>query len=221
LSKIFLLSRIHLHSNQIAEGFTHSGEKMGDRRSIPRLGTAIRSRRRQLNLTLNDISEKTGLSVGFLSQIERDLASPSISSLVNIATAIDLSLDYFLTPPVKGGLLTRREDRKYFTLNGLPIQYARVSNDFPNVQLHGTISKIPSGWESEETVHEGEDFVFQVSGQSMVRVGGEEHLLNPGDTIHYDANIPHSWGNPTDQDSVCLTVGTQPLFAVRGLNNGD
>ena len=191
---------------------------MEEKKSHPRIGSAIRSRRRQLNLTLNELGEKTGLSVGFLSQVERDLSSPSISSLVNIANAIDLSLDYFLTPPQKEGLMTRREERKYFTLNGLPIQYARVSNDFPNVQLHGTISRIPAGWESEESVHEGEDFVFQVSGQSLVRVGGEEHLLNPGDTIHYDAQIPHSWGNPTDQESVCLTVGTQPLFAIRGVS---
>ncbi len=192
---------------------------MEEKKTHPRIGSAIRSRRRQLNLTLNDISEKTGLSVGFISQIERDLSSPSLSSLVSIAKAIDLSLDYFLSPAQKGGLLTRKEDRKYFTLNGLPIQYARVSNDFPNVHLHGTISRIPAGWESEETVHEGEDFVFQVSGQSIVKVGDEEHLLKPGDSIHYDAHVPHRWGNPTGEESVCLTVGTQPLFAVRGLNN--
>ncbi len=188
---------------------------MEEKKNHPRIGSAIRSRRRQLNLTLNDISERTGLSVGFLSQIERDLSSPSLSSLVSIAKAIDLSLDYFLTPPQKEGLLTKEEDRKYFTLNGLPIQYARVSNDFPNVQLHGTISRIPAGWDSEETVHEGEDFVFQVSGQSRVRVGGEEYVLKPGDCIHFDASTPHSWGNPTKEESVVLTVGTQPLFAHR------
>ena len=194
---------------------------MEDKKTHPRIGAAIRSRRRQLNLTLNEISERTGLSVGFLSQIERDLSSPSLSSLVSIAKAIGLSLDYFLTPPQKEGLLNREEDRKYFTLNGLPIQYARVSNDFPHVRLHGTISRIPAGWESEETKHEGEDFVFQVSGQSRVRVGIEEYLLNPGDTIHYEANTPHSWGNPTEEESVVLTVGTQPLFAARGIGNSN
>ena len=195
---------------------------MEDRKNHPLIGSAIRSRRRQLNLTLNEISEKTGLSIGFLSQVERDLSSPSLSSLVSIAKAIDLSLDYFLTTPTKEGLLTRREDRKYFTLDGLPIQYARVSNDFPNRQLHGVISRIPAGWDSEETVHEGEDFVFQISGKSRIMVGGEEHILNPGDTIHYDAAIPHSWGNPGDEVSVCLTLGTQPLFGVRRLlNNKD
>ena len=189
---------------------------MEDKKTHPRIGAAIRSRRRQLNLTLNEISERTGLSVGFLSQIERDLSSPSLSSLVSIAKAIGLSLDYFLTPPQKEGLLNRKEERKYFTLNGLPIQYARVSNDFPHVRLHGTISRIPAGWESEESVHEGEDFVFQISGQSRVKVGGQEYFLNPGDTIHFDANIPHSWGNPTEKEAVLLNVGTQPLFTVRG-----
>ncbi|NNG00783.1 MAG: helix-turn-helix transcriptional regulator [Desulfobacteraceae bacterium] len=165
-----------------------------------------------LNLTLKAVSEATGLSVGFLSQVERNLTSPSLSSLVSISKALKASVDYFLVTPSNTGLVNSRKNRKRFSVDGLPLTYARVSNDLPNGQIHSVITEVPPHWESETSSHEGEDFIYIISGTELIIVGGEEYVLEEGDTIHYDASIPHSWGNRSDKPAVSLFVGTQPLF---------
>ncbi|MBW1722784.1 MAG: cupin domain-containing protein [Deltaproteobacteria bacterium] len=177
------------------------------------IGSAIRARRRQLNLTLKEVGEKAGLSVGFLSQLERNLATPSLSSLVSIANAIDVGLEYFLTTPQTTGLVARAENRNFFSIDGSPVRYARLSNDLPNCRINGVMTIVPPGWDSEVVSHEGEDFAFVISGVLYIKVGDEEYTLTEGDAIHFDATIPHKYGNPTDQECVCLNVGTQPLFA--------
>ena len=176
------------------------------------IGAALRTRRRRLDLTLAAVAQETGLSVGFLSQVERNLTTPSLSSLAAIAKALDAGVDYFLATPRTNGLVNRKQGRQCFTVDGLPLKYARVSNDLANGQLHGVITEIPPGWVSERNTHEGEDFVYIISGTETIVVGDETYILNEGDTIHYDASIPHSWGNPTDKPSFNLFVGTQPLF---------
>jgi len=183
--------------------------------SGPNIGAAIRARRRELNLTLKAVADSTNLSVGFLSQVERNLTSPSLSSLVNIASALDVSIDFFLGALKPGGLMTRRDERLFFSVEGFPVSYARVSNDLPDGKLHAVVDHIPPGFTSEETTHVGEDFLYVIKGNVWIIVGGEKYELHPGDTIHYQATVPHQWGNSGESEAVCLSIGTQPLFARR------
>jgi transcriptional regulator with XRE-family HTH domain len=64
-----------------------------------RIAAAIRARRRRLGLTLSDLAGKSGLSSPFLSQVERNQATPSITSLMAIARALDTDIHYFINPP--------------------------------------------------------------------------------------------------------------------------
>ena len=62
----------------------------------PQLGSAIRKRRKQLGLTLQALSDRGGVSVGYLSQVERDNATPTLGTLAQIADALNVGLDYFI-----------------------------------------------------------------------------------------------------------------------------
>lgn len=179
------------------------------------IGAAVRGRRKSLEMTLKDVADRTGLSVGFLSQVERNITSPSLSSLVAIADVIDVSVDFFLSAPKPEDMVSRREQREFFELDGLPVKYARVSNELPEGKLHAVMDLIPPGFVSEVTTHVGEDFLYVVSGRIWMNLGDERYELEEGDTIHFQASIPHQWGNDSEQDSLCLSVGTQPLFALR------
>lgn len=185
---------------------------MAGNKSKIQVGEALRERRRILDMTLKEVSQSSGISVGFLSQVERNLTTPSLSSLVNIAKTLGVGVDYFLTSPKTSGLVNRKGERNFFTIDGLPVRYARVSNELPRGKIFGIIAEVPPLWESERAAHEGEDFIYIIEGAEVVKVGEVEYTLNAGDTIHYDASIPHSWGNRTDTPTKSLFVGTQPLF---------
>ena len=68
-------------------------------RSISRVGAIIRARRRQMQMTLQELGDSAGVSVGYLSQVERDHATPSLGTLAQVARALDVGIDYFIATP--------------------------------------------------------------------------------------------------------------------------
>lgn len=184
----------------------------GKKKRFPSIGPMIRNRRKQLQLTLKNISERTGLSVAFISQIERDITSPSLSSLALIAKSLDVRTSYFLDIPEDKGLVTRKGNRTYFSLKNSVVTYSKVTNEFPDSQLNGVINRTPPGFVSEKVSHDGEDLVYAIQGEGFIQVGDEKYVLKKGDTIHYRGDIPHCWGNDSDEDFVWLGVYTQPIF---------
>jgi quercetin dioxygenase-like cupin family protein len=179
---------------------------------VIQLGRSVRSRRKQLGLTLKEVSDLSQLSVGFLSQVERNLTAPSLSSLVNIAAALNVEMDYFLAQPDGAGLVSRKSERGYFSVEGSMVQYARVTKDFPGSQIHGVIMKVPPHFEAEQNQHYGEDMLYVISGRCWLRIGGQIHHLESGDTIHFQAGKPHCYGNDSDTECVLLSLNTLQLF---------
>lgn len=186
------------------------GKKKG--KSPFQIGSAIRMRRRHLHLTLKEVSERAGLSAGFLSQVERNITAPSLSSLASIANVLEVGLNYFLSTPEEVEPVTREKTRKYFSVNGSPVQYARLNREFPGSQLNSVFCRIPPGYFFERVSHVGEEFIYILSGEIFLRVGDETYDLHSGDAIHFDATIPHQWGNRGTEECLCLVVGTMPLF---------
>jgi quercetin dioxygenase-like cupin family protein len=186
------------------------------RTAVPHLGRAIRARRRALDLTLKDLGLRSGLSVGFLSQLERDLAMPSLSALSGIAGALGMPLDAFLAaPPHPAGGLTRRGERPVFAIGDAPpdrIRYERLSAAFPGQALNAVLVHVPPGYASEAVQHEGEEIAFVLEGSLLVGIGGESIRLDPGDSLHYPAGQAHRWSNAHDGWTRVLWTGTAPIF---------
>ena len=155
------------------------------------VGSAIRIRRIQLNLTLKEVSSKAGLSVGFLSQVERNITAPSLSSLVSIAGALEVGIEYFLATPEGSGLVTRKGSREYFSVSDSQIKYTRLTHEFPGSQLTGVISRMPPGYTSELVSHQGEEMIYILSGSLFFRVGEEEYHISQGDSIHCKSTCRH------------------------------
>jgi transcriptional regulator with XRE-family HTH domain len=178
----------------------------------PKVGALIRARRRQQHMTLMDLGEAAEVSVGYLSQVERDHATPSLGTLAQIARALGVSIDYFVAAPATHNALTREGERNRFSLDGSSIIYERLGADFPGNQLSSFLMIVPPGYRSETVAHEGEEILFVLEGAITQMLDGEEMLMQAGDSLHFRGNRPHSWSNHTDKPARLLWTGTLALF---------
>jgi Uncharacterized conserved protein, contains double-stranded beta-helix domain len=178
----------------------------------PKVGALIRARRRQQHMTLMELGEAAEVSVGYLSQVERDHATPSLGTLAQIARALGVGIDYFIASPASHNALTRQSERNRFSLDGSSILYERLGADFPGNQLSSFLMLVPPGYRSETVAHEGEEILFVLEGAITQMLDGEEMIMQAGDSLHFRGNRPHSWSNHTDQPARLLWTGTLALF---------
>lgn len=177
-----------------------------------RLGGKVRSRRRDQGLTLTDLAGRTGLSIGFLSQVERDITAPSLSSLALIARALEARVHDFIREPPPVAHHHHDDTAAAFAIDEGTLSYERLSGHFPGKQLNAIRMNVPAGYRSEETSHEGEEFVFILAGAIRYVLGDRPIDLAAGDSLHFAARERHRVENPGTEPAVVLTVVTQDLF---------
>lgn len=177
-----------------------------------KVGLKIREARKQRRLTLQRVAEATGLSIGFLSQVERDITTPSLSSLVTIAKVLDLPVSAFLHQPEIPNAVSRRQGRATYGIDPAWISYERLSTTFPGQMLNAVKMNVPPRYLSETTSHEGEEIVYVLSGTIRYVIDGTNFDLQAGDTLHFSAQRPHQVQNPTGMVAEVLSIGTQQLF---------
>ncbi|MCK7611935.1 cupin domain-containing protein [Roseibium sediminicola] len=177
-----------------------------------RVGTLIRARRKQLGLTLQQLGDASNLSVGYLSQVERDHATPTLGSLAGIARALGVGLDYFVAQPRAQDALTRSGSRPHFSISGSTVSYERLATEFPGSQLSSFILTVPPGYASETVSHEGEELIYILEGSITQFLDGEAMVMTAGDSLHYRGNTPHAWSNPNEAPARILWTGTLTIF---------
>ena len=183
--------------------------------SQPKVGALIRARRRQLHMTLEEICQAAGISKGYLSQVERDQATPSLGTLAQIARSLDVGMDYFIATPSVENSLTRAEERPKFSVDGSSILYERIATDFAGNILSSFVLNVPPGYRSETVSHEGEEILYVLEGRIKQKLDDEEIEMKAGDSLHFRGNRPHAWSNDSGKPARLLWTGTLPLFRGR------
>ena len=181
----------------------------------PKVGALIRARRQQLRKTLQELCDAAGISVGYLSQVERDHATPSLGTLAQIARSLDVGINYFIATPSMEDGLTRAAERDRFSVDGSSIIYERIAADFTGNVLSSFILHVPPGYRSETVSHEGEEILYVLEGSITQRLDDREMMLSAGDSLHFRGNHPHSWSNHTSETVRLLWTGTLPMFRSR------
>lgn len=182
------------------------------------LGSRLRERRRALGLTLKDVADGAGLSVGFISQVERDLTVPSLSSLVSIARVLQEPVTRFLSQPQGDTAFTRHDERDVYAVRADGLKYERLSARFPGNVVNSVIVHEPPGYRTESIQHEGEELFFVLKGAITVEIEDETTILSAGDSIHFDSMRRHCSWNHTNEPVTILHVCTMDVF---GDNPGD
>lgn len=176
------------------------------------LGPRLRDRRQGLGLTLKDVAERTGFSIGFLSQIERGLATPSLVSLTQVCRSLGCEIGEFLSQPRGDQRVTRQNDRPVYALGSNTVSYERLSASFPGNVLRSVIIREPPGFRSEPNSHEGEELYFILEGALTIEINGEQMVLERGDSIHFPSTCSHCTWNHTDGQTTILHTCTMDVF---------
>ena len=177
------------------------------------LGQRLRKRRQALGLTLKEVADGAGLSVGFISQIERSITTPSLSSLASVSRVLKVHLSEFLTQPkTTASPATRHDQRPHFAIGGNSLVYERLSASFAGNVLRTLIIHEPPGYRSEPISHDGEEIFYVLDGGITVEVGSETHILETGDSIHFPSRLVHSSWNHTNRPSTILHTCTMDVF---------
>jgi quercetin dioxygenase-like cupin family protein/DNA-binding XRE family transcriptional regulator len=163
-------------------------------------------------MTLEALGKSADVSVGYLSQVERDHATPSLGTLAQIARALGVGIDYFVSAPTAQTALSRANERSRFSLDDSSIVYERLGADFPGNMLSSFIMIVPPGYRSETVAHEGEEILYVLEGDITHRLDSDEMVMSAGDCLHFRGNRPHSWSNHTDKPARLLWTGTLTLF---------
>jgi transcriptional regulator with XRE-family HTH domain len=178
------------------------------------LGQRLRARRKAIGKTLQQVATESSLTVGFISQIERGISTPSLASLYNVAKALETSVDHFVSkaPTRSHSVVSHSGQRETYKVGGTARYYEFLERGFPDAKLNACLSHVPPGHLTEMMSHEGEEFVYLVSGTMRYEVDGVTYLCGPGDTLHFDSHKPHRGENIGTETAVELWVGTMQLF---------
>jgi transcriptional regulator with XRE-family HTH domain len=176
------------------------------------LGTRLRLRRQELGLTLKEVADGAALSVGFISQIERDITIPSLTSLINVCRVLKSEVGDFLQQPRGDKPVTRHDQRPIYALGSNAITYERVSASFPGNVLRSMIIHEPPGFRSEPMSHEGEEIFFILEGALTVEIDGQRTILEGGDSIHFPSTRTHVTWNHTNRPTTVLHTCTMDVF---------
>jgi transcriptional regulator with XRE-family HTH domain len=114
-------------------------------KSPSNLGALIRKRRKQLDLTLQALCDDAGLSVGYLSQVERGQATPSLGTLAQIAHGLNVGLEYFIVSHRPADSLTRAGARPQFSIDGSTLMYEAISTGLPGAEISSYLLHVPPG----------------------------------------------------------------------------
>lgn len=181
------------------------------------VGASVRELRAARELTLQDLAAVTGLSVGYLSQVERGLSSPSVSALRAIAQGLGVTVGWFFRaapsgPGQEGAYVVRAGARRR-------IRYASgITDELLSPHLGGALetlmSRFAPGAESgaEPYAHRGEEAGLVLEGRLEIWIEGERFELGPGDSFAFPSTKPHRYRNPSDRETVVIWVITPPTY---------
>jgi transcriptional regulator with XRE-family HTH domain len=164
------------------------------------MGSLMRQRREAIGLGVRELARRIGVSPSLVSQVERGLAMPSVSTLYAVARVLEISLDELFETAAQmstGALVTRGGERPTIHLE-LGISWEQLFRDDSGA-IELLRSVYPPGSEScppsQMISHVGEEMGYVLRGTLHVTVGDEQFVLGPGDGIHYDSAIPHRLAN--------------------------
>ncbi len=184
---------------------------------LPKFGAEIRGLRKKAGMTLAELSKASGLSIGFLSQVERDASNLSVTALYKVARALGVNLAWFFHAADsglndEGRYIVRARDRR-------SLRYATgIFDQLLVPHLKGALAMFmirfpPGAYSGETKVAAGSDHAGLVlEGELELTLNGQRMLLKPGDSFAFAGSNPHRYGNPGRKKAVVIWVHTPPGY---------
>lgn len=188
-----------------------------ERDSTP-VGEQIRDLRKAKGMTITDLAENIGRSVGYVSQIERGISHVAIDRLKEFADALEVQITWFFQggaagPEHERDLVVRRGDRRKLTFTGSGLEEELLS---PN--LSGDFELIMTTYAPHATTGEDlygrpcQEAALVIEGRLEVWINDRHFMLEEGDCITFDGETPHKSGNPDDTPATVVWTMSPPRY---------
>ncbi len=185
-------------------------------KTIRIIGQRIKDLRTQRGLTLEEVAERSGCTPGFLSQLERNRAAPSVSMLYAIGKALGVQVTDFLPDTVPVTKVVRHDSREMFHFEGSALHYSPLSTKFPHAALGALLltfkpakQVIPT---DEVRAHTGEEFIHILEGVLRLWIGDTYYDLYTGDSAYFRSSVKHRLENRSNQPVVALAMISPSIF---------
>lgn len=163
------------------------------------VGEKVKAVREQRGLSLKDISQRTDLDVSLLEKIEKGKVNPPLGTVIKLAKALDMKMGYLISGEEnRPYTIVRKDDRKvisrYDSKKGkyYGYQYESLAPHKKDRRMEPFLVTLePSKTKEERSSHDGQEFIFVLSGEMEVWLEKDVHILGQGDSIYYDSSIPH------------------------------
>ena len=181
------------------------------------LGQDIRNLRKQKGLTISELSIKADISTGVISQIERNLTTPSMKSLFSITKVLKVPVGWLLnedndTDNDEQDIIVRNNKRRTVNLEGNITEQILTPRFSGNLQLILVKIAARGGSNREGYSHKGEEAGFVVQGTVDLTVEAKTYNLNEGDSFKFDSSKKHTFYNPGDKETIILWANTPAIF---------
>src|SRR5271166_2162339 len=177
---------------------------------LPRIAESVRDARARAGLTLDQVAQRTDLSVAHLSRLESGERQPSVAALIALSRALGVPMSTLLGERhAEPAIATYSSGRPTHVANGLTISPCSGfpgSSTLEALQITISTDRVPP----EPARHRGEEWIFVVSGRLRLDFDTEVHVLEPGATAHFDANRPHRLGAEVDGTEVLVVAADAP-----------
>lgn len=205
-----------MHREIKAANFTTEGNDLTDQSPAPNtLGADIRALRKARGLTLVEIADKLGRSVGWLSQVERDKSDPSISDLRDLASCLGVPMSMLFAhasaPADEQGYIVRSSARRPMGSGEEGLIEELLSPDLTDdfEMVHSTFA--PKARMQTPADRPTQEVGYIISGKLDLTIGGRQFTVGPGDSFRI-RHEPYQWSNPYDEPCVAVWVIAPPVY---------
>jgi len=192
----------------VAEDIRHEVRKL-------HIGEKIRDLRKKAGLVLQDLSDRTGLSKPLLSQIEKEMISPPIATLLKISKALNTNISFFFQDDgsEERVVVVRKDeskviDSRYFGREESGYYYEALAYKKPKKYMEPFLVEFKRKRPERLSYfsHDGEEFIYLLEGKLEFRTEDQQYLLDPGDSLYFESSIPHAYRALGRKNAKALTV---------------
>lgn len=178
-----------------------------------KIGEKIKRLRVKNSLTQEELADRCELTKGFISQVERDLTSPSIATLVDILEGLGTNLKDFFNETVNEKIVFTKDDA--FEMENDELKYILkwiIPNAQKNIMEPILIELEAGGRTKEDSPHEGEEFGYVINGSINLHIGNDQYKVKKGESFYYKANTNHYISNAGKTKAAVIWISTPPSF---------
>jgi transcriptional regulator with XRE-family HTH domain/KaiC/GvpD/RAD55 family RecA-like ATPase len=186
------------------------------------LGDKIKTLRKKVGMTQKELAEQVGLTPSFISQLEKNLISPSLDSLLKLSEKLNSQPIYFLTDGESGPLQKmvikpgERQDIQLPALKGKDIKLQLLVSDVLNRRMEPCLltMKERAAVGRHFYGHKGDEFAYVIEGELEVEIQDERQAVRQGDSLYIESTFPSKWVNTGKGDAIILWVLSPPRAGV-------